>query len=215
VAENRLRRPKTGRAVRGSLGWMRVIAVPRYARAAGSASECPRHRLTGSRPGRNLLAPTVTQRHRHSIEEDAMGLFGKLLGNAPAKKATDDVLLLHAMMLMSSADGYMEGSEIATLEGFINTLPEFKDADFDKQMAEAKKLRAKFNSVPDAVKALADISSEAVRKKAFILAADIALSSGDVDEKEEELLEAMQRVMNIDDALANNVIEILAMKYAK
>ncbi len=144
-----------------------------------------------------------------------MGLFGKLLGTAPAKKASDDVLLLHAMMLMSSADGYMEGSEIATLEGFINTLPEFKDADFDKQMAEAKKLRAKFPSVQEAVKALADISSEAVRKKAFILAADIALSSGDVDEKEEELLEAMQRVMNIDDALANTAIQILAMKYAK
>lgn len=144
-----------------------------------------------------------------------MGLFGKLLGSQPVKKATDDVLLLHAMMLMSSADGYMEGSEIATLEAFINTLPEFKEADFDKQMAEAKKLRAKFSSVQDAVKALADIQSEAVRKKAFILAADIALSSGDVDEKEEELLEAMQRVMNIDDNLANTAIQILALKYAK
>ncbi len=144
-----------------------------------------------------------------------MGLFGKLLGTAPAKKATDDVLLLHAMMLMSSADGYMEDSEVATLEGFINTLPEFKDADFAKQMAEAKKLRAKFNSVQDAVRALADISSEAVRKKAFVLAADIALSSGEVDEKEEELLEAMQRVMNIDDQLAQTAIYVLALKYAK
>ena len=144
-----------------------------------------------------------------------MGLFGKLLGTAPAKKASDDVLLLHAMMLMSSADGYMEDSEVATLEGFINTLPEFKDADFAKQMAEAKKLRAKFNSVQDAVRALADISSEAVRKKAFVLAADIALSSGEVDEKEEELLEAMQRVMNIDDQLAQTAIYVLALKYAK
>ena len=144
-----------------------------------------------------------------------MGLLGKFFGGAPAKKATDDVLLLHAMMLMSSIDGHLEGSEIATLEAFINTLPEFKDADFDKQMAEAKKLRAKFSSVQDAVKALADISSEAVRKKAFVLAADIALSSGDVDESEEELLEAMQRVMNIDDQLAQTAIYVLALKYAK
>jgi hypothetical protein len=82
-------------------------------------------------------------------------------------------------------------------------------------MADAKKLRAKFNSVQEAVKALGDISSEAVRKKAFILAADIALSSGDVDEKEEELLEAMQRVMGIDDNLAQTAISILALKYAK
>lgn len=144
-----------------------------------------------------------------------MGLLGKFFGGAPAKKATDDVLLLHAMMLMSSVDGYMEGSEIATLEGFINTLPEFKDADFDKQLADAKKLRAKFSSAQEAVKALGDISSEAVKKKAFILAADIAMSSGDVDEAEEELLEAMQRIMGISDDLANKAIEVLALKYAK
>ena len=87
-----------------------------------------------------------------------MGLFGKILGSQPAKKASDDVLLLHAMLLMASADGYMEGSEIETLEAFINTLPEFKEADFDKQMADAKKLRAKFNSVQEAVKALGEIS---------------------------------------------------------
>ena len=144
-----------------------------------------------------------------------MGLLGKFFGGAPAKKATDDVLLLHAMMLMSSIDGHLEGSEIATLEAFINTLPEFKDADFDAQMAAAKKLRAKFQNAQDAVKALADIGSEAVRKKAFVLAADIALSSGDVDESEEELLEAMQRVLNIDDQLASTIVQILALKYAE
>ena len=144
-----------------------------------------------------------------------MGLLGKFLGGSPAKKPTDDILLLHAMMLMSSVDGYLEGSEVATLEAFINTLPEFKEADFDAQMAAAKKLSSKYKSSKEAVNALAEISSDAVRKKAFVLAADIALSSGDVDEAEEELLEAMQRVLNIDDALANKIVEVLALKYAK
>jgi tellurite resistance protein len=144
-----------------------------------------------------------------------MGLLGKFLGGSPAKKPTDDILLLHAMMLMSSVDGYLEGSEIATLEAFINTLPEFKEADFDAQMAAAKKLRAKFQTAQDAVKALAEISSDHVRKKTFVLAADIAMSSGDIDEAEEELLEAMQRVLNIDDGLANKIVEVLALKYAK
>ena len=144
-----------------------------------------------------------------------MGLLGKFLGNAPAKKPTDDILLLHAMLLMSSVDGYLEGSEVATLEAFINTLPEFKEADFENQMAAARKLRAKFNSAQDGVKALAEISSDAVKKKAFVLAADIALSSGDVDEAEEELLEAMQRILGIDDNLANTIVQVLALKYAK
>lgn len=144
-----------------------------------------------------------------------MGLLGRLMGSTPAKKPTDDILLLHAMMLMSSVDGYLEGAEVATLEAFINTLPEFRDADFDQQMAAAKKLRAKFEKPQDAVRALAEISSDAVKKKTFVLAADIAMSSGDIDESEEELLEAMQRVLNIDDALAQKIIEVLALKYAK
>jgi tellurite resistance protein len=144
-----------------------------------------------------------------------MGLLGKFFGNAPTKKPTDDILLLHAMMLMSSIDGYLEGSEVATLEAFINTLPEFKEADFDAQMAAAKKLRSKYEKPQEAVKALAEISSEAVKKKTFVLAADIAMSSGDIDESEEELLEAMQRVLQIDDALAGKIIEVLALKYAK
>lgn len=144
-----------------------------------------------------------------------MGLLGKVFGGQPAKKASDDVILLHSMILMAGADGVLEGAELATLEGFINTLPEFRNAEFPQQMEAARKLANRFKSSKEAVGALADISSEAVRKKAFVLAADIALSSGDVDEQEEELLEAMQRVLGIDDALAQKIIEVLALKYAK
>ena len=144
-----------------------------------------------------------------------MGLLGKVFGGQPAKKASDDVLLLHSMLLMAGADGYIEGAEAATLDAFINTLPEFRESDLDAQLGQAKKLRAKFNSPQDAVKALAEISSPAVKRKAFVLAADIAMSSGDIDEAEEELLEAMQRILDIDDGTAQKVIEVLALKYAK
>ena len=37
-----------------------------------------------------------------------MGLLGKFLGSPPAKKPTDDVLLLHAIMCMAAADGMIE-----------------------------------------------------------------------------------------------------------
>jgi tellurite resistance protein len=144
-----------------------------------------------------------------------MGLLGKVFGGQPAKKATDDVLLLHSMMLMAGADGVMESSEIETLEGFVNTLPEFKDADFPAQMAQARKLVAKFGGVKESVRALGDIQSDAIKKKAFVLAADIALASGDIDENEDELLTTMQRILGVDDALAQKIIEVLALKYAR
>lgn len=145
-----------------------------------------------------------------------MGLLGRLMGAAPTKKPTDDLLLLHSMMLMAGVDGVIEGSEGATLTAFVNTLPEFRKLDgngFDRLMGDAQKLRAKFTSAKEAVGALREISSEAVRKKAFVLAADIAMSSGDIDEAEEELLEAMQRILGIDDALAQKSLEVLAIKY--
>ena len=62
---------------------------------------------------------------------------------------------------------------------------------------------------------LNEIQSDAVRKKAFVLAVDIAMSSGDIDESEEEMLEAMQRILRIDDALANKVLEVISLKYVK
>lgn|SRR5262245_812809 len=144
-----------------------------------------------------------------------MGLLDRLKGNAPAKKASDDQLLLLSMMMMSSVDGTLEASEIAALEQFINTLPEFKEADFDNQFAAARKLAAKYKSPKEAVQALGDISNANVKRKAFVLAADIAMSSGDVDQAEEELLEAMQRVLQIDDRVANQIVEVLALKYAR
>ncbi|WP_394829282.1 tellurite resistance TerB family protein [Pendulispora albinea] len=143
-----------------------------------------------------------------------MGLFSKILGTQPQKKASDDVLLLHGMLLMAGADGVLEGSERATLEAFLTTLPEFRDADFEEQLQQANKVAQKFSTLKESVRALGDISSESVRKKCFILAADIALASGDIDEREEELLETMQRILGIDDALAQQAIQVLALKYA-
>ena len=144
-----------------------------------------------------------------------MGLLAKVTsGSQPVKKASDDVLLLHGLLLMCSADGVMEGTEMATLEAFYNTLPEFDGKDFDELLAQANKVVARHGNLKESVKAVAEIQSEAVRKKLFVLAADIAMSSGDVDESEDRMLEAFQRLLNIDDATATRVLEVLSMKYA-
>jgi tellurite resistance protein len=145
-----------------------------------------------------------------------MGLLAKVTANAtPTKKATDDVLLLHGMMLMAAADGVIEAKEMATVEAFFYTLPEFDNKDFDELIGEANKVVARFGTLRESVKALAEIESDAVKKKCFVLAADIAMSSGDVAEPEDQLLDAYQRLLGIDDATGTKVLEVLAMKYAK
>ena len=144
-----------------------------------------------------------------------MGLLAKVAtGVQVNKKATDDVLLLHGMMLMCSADGVMDAQEMCTLEAFFQTLPEFDGKDFDDLLQQANKVVARYGNLRESVKAVAEIQSDAVRKKLYILAADLAMSSGDVDESEDRLLEAYQRLLGIDDVTATKVLEVLSIKYA-
>ncbi|WP_375754360.1 TerB family tellurite resistance protein [Corallococcus exercitus] len=135
--------------------------------------------------------------------------------DVPAKKASDDVLLLHTMLLMSGADGFLDQAEVEAVEAYFTQLPEFEGKQFQDVYAEAKKLVARYSNLRESVKALSGFSSEKVRKKAFVLAADLAMASGDVSESEDELLTAMQRVLEIDDGTVQKVLDVLAMKYAR
>lgn len=144
-----------------------------------------------------------------------MGLLSRLMGGGgSAKKASDDVLLLHGMLLMAGADGTIEQSELSTVQAFFDTLPEFKDKSFDELLSQANRVVAKHGGLKQSINALGEIQSPAIKKKCFVLAADIAMASGDIDEAEDKLMEAMQRLLGIDDTFAQKVIEVLQTKYA-
>ena len=141
-------------------------------------------------------------------------MFNRLAGGEVQRKASDDVLLLMSMIMMVGVDGMVEQEELATLEQYFRTLPEFKGKNFQTLVVESQKLFNKFGgNARTAVNALSGIQNDAVRKKCFILAADIAMSSGDVDEAEDALLESMQRVLNVNDDLARKTVEVLQLKY--
>jgi tellurite resistance protein len=145
-----------------------------------------------------------------------MGLLSRLAGLAPSKAPTDDVLLIHAMFLMAGADGNFDDEETAVIIGFANTLPEFKETtndQFNALIGESKKLVRKHENPRASVAALSALSNPKLKQKAFLLAADVALASGDVDEDEDAMLESMQRVLGIDDSTAQNIINVLAIKY--
>ncbi len=148
-----------------------------------------------------------------------MGLLSNVFGNQPAKQASDDVLLLMSMMLMAEADDVVEDSESATFSAFAQTLPEFRDVEglaWERMVNDAQKILSRYkNREIEAVGELQRIQSPAIRRKAFVLAADLSLASGDIDAREEQLLIAMQRALGIDDQTAHNIVGVLAMKYAR
>jgi uncharacterized tellurite resistance protein B-like protein len=146
---------------------------------------------------------------------ETMGLFKGTLAKKPMQQPGDDVLLLHGMLLMAGADGSIEQAELSTVQAFLDTLPEFNGKRFDDLLTQANRLVKTHGGIKESIQALSSIESPAIKKKCFVLAADIALSSGDVDATEEALLQSMQRLLGIDDAFAAQVVEVLQTKYAR
>ena len=97
----------------------------------------------------------------------------------------------------------------------VRSIPEFEGKDFGTVYTEAAKILKRFPSLKDSVKALGELSSQTVKNKCYLLAADIAMASGDVDEAEDAMLEAMQRVLQVEDSLATKILEVLTLKYAR
>ena len=143
-----------------------------------------------------------------------MGLLSRLTGNKPTKSPADDVLLIHGMLLMAGADGSIDAKEMSTVQAFIDVLPEFDGKDINDLIAQGQRLVSRAGSLKESVKAVGDLSTPALKKKLYTLAVDLAMSSGDVDEKEDALLETYQRLLGIDDKFAEDCIEIMAAKYS-
>jgi hypothetical protein len=144
-----------------------------------------------------------------------MGLLTRLAPGTANTKVGDEVHLLHGLMVMAAADGVLEESEWNTLRAYWSTLPEFKNQNFETVMGQVQKVINRFGNVRESINSLAEIQSDAVRKKLFVLAADLAMSSGDVDANEDQMLDSLQRVLNISDSLATQVLQVLSMKYAR
>lgn len=145
-----------------------------------------------------------------------MGLLSRLTGKVtPPKTAEDDALLVHGMLLMCGADGSFDQEEIESVQAYFATVPELKGKDFNTVYQAAVKILRRYPNLNDSVKSLANLTTPALKQKAYLLAVDIAMSSGDVDEAEDRMLDAMQRVMELQDAFCQKVIEVLSIKYTK
>lgn len=139
-----------------------------------------------------------------------MGLFDKL--KKKVLKVDDQQLLLEAMLCVAFADGDDQYEETNLVRAFANTLPELKNTDAYEVYEKAEKA-VKLHGAMTRAKGLGALSTEALRQKAFLLAMDIALSSGEVDEGEEAVLAVMQEILRIDDELAETITNVLMIKY--
>jgi tellurite resistance protein len=140
-----------------------------------------------------------------------MGFFDSL--KKKVLKVDDQQLLLEAMLCVAFADGDDQFEETNLVRAFAATLPELKNADTYEVYEKAEKA-IKLHGALNRVKELANLSSEPLRQKAFLLAMDIALSSGEIDDGEEEVLGAMAETLRISPEVAERIAGVLMIKYA-
>ena len=79
------------------------------------------------------------------------------------------------------------------LESYFFSLPEFEGKNFQEVKDQCHKLLSRYPNLNESVKALADFTNNTIKRKAYVVAADIAMASGDVDEAEDKMLDAKQR----------------------
>jgi tellurite resistance protein len=140
-----------------------------------------------------------------------MGLFDKL--KKTVLRTEDEVLLTEAMIAVSFADGDDQWEESELIKAFLRTLPELKDKDVYEIYEKAEK-NVKLHGALSRVKELSRLGTPALKQKCFLLALDVALSSGDIDEGEEAVLASMQETLGIPDELAQRYADTLQVKYA-
>ena len=140
-----------------------------------------------------------------------MGLFSNLIKKP--LRTEDEVLLAEAMIAISMADGDSQYEEADLIRAFMGTLPEFKNKDSYEVYEKAEK-NVKLHGALNRVKELSKLSSPGLKNKAFFLAMDVALSSGEIDDGEEQVLAVMQEALAIPDDVAQKYAEVLQVKYA-
>ncbi len=140
-----------------------------------------------------------------------MGFFDSL--KRKPLKVDDQQLLLEAMLCVAFADGDDQYEETQLVRAFAATLPEFKNADTYEIYEKAEK-SVKLHGALHRVKELGSLSSPTLKEKAFLLAMDIALSSGEIDDGEEAVLSDMAQTLQISEETADRIASVLMMKYA-
>jgi tellurite resistance protein len=134
-----------------------------------------------------------------------MGLLLSLVSKESNGSSADAKILVELMYAIAGIDGKVEPSEEVMIEAHCQTLPQVKS----KTMSKPAKLDRR-----DVLAALEKVIDERLRKQCFVLAVEIALASGGVNEPEDQFMEHVRKALRLDDAFARQAVQVVAAKYS-
>ncbi|MGI5380765.1 hypothetical protein ACQEV2_42650 [Streptomyces sp. CA-251387] len=125
--------------------------------------------------------------------------------------------MVHAMMIICFNGSKITSQQLATVESYAKSLPEFYGMDFQPYYEEAKKLASSAaGDTERAIDLLSIIESEELRTKAFYCCLELSLSNADAKAtaQDEVVLSAIQSSLGVSAQTASQLRESIAVKYA-
>jgi len=142
-----------------------------------------------------------------------MGLFDKVLGSSTDKLNEAEGFAGIALAAIA-ADGVIteeEAAGLATTLGRMKLYQGMSNRDINKVFEKLIKIAR-----ADGLGKIMELSSAAVtptlKPTAFAMAADLIMADGEVAAQEKTFLERIQKSLNVDDALALKIVEVIAIK---
>lgn len=145
-----------------------------------------------------------------------MGLFDKVFGKETAAAGVLDKQesFLAIALAVSAADGHISQSEVNGIISYLSRMKMF-------QNIAGNRMQAMFDNLIGIIRrqgvgplvnmAKGSLPAE-LRQTAFACAVDIALADGVIEQDEQNLLEELQKVLEVPENIALNIIQVMIIK---
>jgi uncharacterized tellurite resistance protein B-like protein len=145
-----------------------------------------------------------------------MGLFDALTGGREREKTTltANEAIPGILVAVANADGDMADEEIGALVGVTRRMRMLESLSDEQHDAMINKLFSFLKKQGASALLQAGVAScpRELRDTAFLLATDMVLSDGVVEQKEKEFLMQLKKALGIADDVAQKIVDVMKIK---
>jgi tellurite resistance protein len=145
-----------------------------------------------------------------------MGLFDKVFGKETAASGVLDKQesFLAIALAVSAADGHISQSEVNGIISYLSRMKMFENISGNRMQAMFDNLIGiiRRQGVGPLVNMARESLPTELRQTAFACAVDIALADGVIEQDEQNLLEQLQKVLEVPENIALNIIQVMIIK---
>jgi hypothetical protein len=116
------------------------------------------------------------------------------------------------MIAAMSADGIRSGEELARLTNALTTARLFRQAAGDPAVVGRVAMLLEQHGDAAMLAACARAIPPDLRPTAFAMAADLVFADGRINEREKTYVDELERILGIDDTIALQIVEVMAIK---